>query len=307
MKPKVAITKGNAYTATKKVLELTDFKKMLKGKSKIVIKPNLVVAKKASEGITTDVNIVRAILDQIPSNKKISIVEGCSAATTSFELNGYLDLKKQYDIDIIDANLSEYKKVKVRKPLVLKSIKISKHVLNSDFLISVGKLKIHSIALITGSLKNMMGACPKEEKFKIHSFIPRSLIDLISLILPDFGVIDGIVANEMDENVSHPIKMGIILASKDCVALDSVASRVMGVEPEDVYYIKRSAEIGFGKINTNDIEIVGEKLEKIRRNFRRTFVLRSESQRLIIKLLFQMGLYEFTIPYIRKVKNLLAI
>ncbi len=269
LKSKVAVIKGNAYNATKKALELTDFKKLLKRKSKIVIKPNLVVARKASEGITTDVNIVRAILDKIPSNKKISIVEGSSAATTSFELNGYLDLKKEYDIDIIDANLSEYKEVNVRNPLALKSIKISKNVLNSDFLISVGKLKIHSIALVTGSLKNMMGICPKEEKFKIHSFIPKSLIDLISLILPDFGVIDGIVANEMDENVSHPIKMGIVLAGKDCVALDSVASRVMSIDPEEVYYIKKSSEIGFGKININDIEIVGEKIEKISRKFRR--------------------------------------
>jgi len=40
---KVAIIQGDAYHATVNALQLTNFKDKLKGKSKIVIKPNLVV------------------------------------------------------------------------------------------------------------------------------------------------------------------------------------------------------------------------------------------------------------------------
>ena len=298
MKPKVAITKGNAYTATKKVLELTDFKKMLKGKSKIVIKPNLVVAKKASEGITTDVNIVRAILDQIPSNKKISIVEGSQVATTSFKFNGYLDLEDEYDVDIIDANLSEYVEVKVKNPVIFKTIKISKVVFNSDFLISVGKLKIHSVAGVTLSLKNMMGVCPRSQKLKIHFYIPESFIDMLSILMPDFGVIDGIVGNEIDELKPYPVKVGVILASKDCVALDCVASEIMGIKPLKVPYISEIAKREFGIANMDEIEIVGEKIENVRKVFRRISFFKNYFRVITVRLLIKLGLFDSFFKYI---------
>ncbi len=308
LKSKVAIIKGNAYSATKKALKLTGFKKFIKNKKRIVIKPNLTTPEKAEKGITTDVNVVRAILDFIPKSKEIVIAEGpgASEAEEAFEANDYYELKKD-GIKFIDTNNDSLVEVKVKSPLSLKRVRMSKTVFNSDFLISVGKLKIHSIAKVTGTLKNMMGACPREQKGIIHAFVPISIVDLIKIKKPDFGVIDGIVANEIDEVVPSPIKMGIIIAGKDCVALDSVVSRIMGIEPNDVYYIKKIGEDGFGTTNMNDIEIVGEKIEKISKNFRRRFVLRSETERLAFKLLLQTGLYEPSIPIIRKVRKILSI
>jgi len=90
----VYLAEGNAYAATKHVLEMSNFSSMIKEKSKIVIKPNLAVSRRPNEGITTDVKVVRAILDKIPKKKKVVVLEGSTQATTSFKLNGYEDLKK---------------------------------------------------------------------------------------------------------------------------------------------------------------------------------------------------------------------
>ena len=292
---KIAVVKGNAYEATIKALELTDFKKLVEKKSNIVIKPNLTNFLKAKDGITTDVNIVRAILDQIPKPENVIVAEGPGGADAkhAFRFNGYYELEKDYGLRLLDVNNDEYVEIPVDDPLILRSIKISKTVFNSNFLISVGKLKIHSIAKVTGALKNMMGACPRQQKFKIHSFIPNSLVDLISIKNPDFGVIDGIVANEIDECVPHPVKMGIILASKDCIALDTISSEIMGIKALEVPYITEIARRGFGVANMDEINIDGEKIENVRRIFRRGgFNFISNSQRVISRILFRLGLLD---------------
>lgn len=292
---KVAIIKGNAYNATKKALEMTDFEKTIKGKSKIVIKPNLTTSAKANDGITTDVNVIRAILDQIPKPEKVVIAEGPGGASAdyTFKNNGYYELKEEYGIKIIDTNFDEFFELAIKKPLTLKKIKISKTVFSSDFLISAAKLKIHSVVNVTGSLKNLMGICPREQKLRIHCFLPHSLVDLISVKPPDFGVIDGIVANEIEECVPHPIKMGIILTSKDCVALDAVASDVMNVRLSEVPYILELAKRGYGNANLNEINVVGEKIENIRKNFKRkNFNLRSYGHTKIGRLLIKFGLLD---------------
>lgn len=291
---KVVISKGDAYEATVKALELTNFKELVRGKSRVVIKPNLTIAT-TEESIITDVNVVRAILDQISKPEKVIIAEGSSALVESdeaFKVNDYFELEKEYGVELIDVNNDEYVEVTVDKPLALKSIKISKTVLNSDFLVSVGKLKIHSIATVTGALKNMMGVCTRQQKLEIHTFIPNSLVDLISVLMPDFGIIDGIVANEIDECVPHPIKMGIVLASKDCVALDSIASEIMGIHPHDVPYIRKIINKKLSIADLDEIEIIGERVQDIKKNFQReSFNVRSKGQRFAALMLIKLRLF----------------
>jgi len=293
--PRVAIVKGDAYSATSSVLRLLRFKKLVKDKSNIVIKPNLTTAAGPNEGITTDVNVVRAILDQIPEIEKVTIAEGPGGADTehAFGVNGYLDLAKEYGIELIDVNSDEYTEISLKKPLCLQSIKMSKTIFESDFLISVAKLKVHSIAGVTLSLKNMMGACPKEQKLKIHALIPYSLVDLVSAKLPDFGIIDGIVGNEIDECVPHPVRMDIILGSDDCIALDVIASETMGINFRDVPYLWILAK-KCGILDVDEIEVLGEQICNVKKKFRKGGLNpRSDRQKVLAYLMLKTGTFDF--------------
>jgi len=288
----VAIAKGTGYEAAVKALHLTGFKQFAKGKKRIVIKPNLVVPVHSSKGITTDVNVVRAVLDCLPDCSKAVIAEGAFDTSETFKLDGYDKLASEYGVELVDLEKeAEWKEVKVKEPFVLKSIKMAKRVVESDFVVSVGKLKIHSQTTVTGAMKNMMGACPKDQRLRIHSYLPKSLIDLLSVKMPDFGVIDGIVANEMDENVPYPIRMNIVLAGEDCVALDRTATDVMCINPLAAEYIKMAFERGFGEF---EAKIVGESIEDVKKTFRtRGFSLRSDGQRIGCMMLIEIGAFEW--------------
>lgn len=290
---KVAIIRGNAYNATLRALELTKFRKIIKGRKKIIIKPNLVLPIHSTKGITTDVNVVRAILDFLPSSKKVIIADGSSEVEKTFKLNEYAKLAKEYGVQLMNLEKDEKIKVRINRPIVFREIDIAKTVLRSDFVISVAKLKIHSLTGITGSLKNMMGVCPKVQRLKLHAFLPYSLLDLFSIILPDFGIIDGIIGNEIDENIPHPVKVGVILASKDCVALDIVASEIMGINVEKVFHVCSMYRKRSWDKKNRQIEIVGEDIKNVKKIFKRkNFNLRSYTQKMIAHVLINLGIFD---------------
>jgi len=58
--------------------------------------------------------------------------------------------------------------------------------------------------------------------------------------------------------------MNLIIASKNALAADMVAANLMGFEPIEIDTFKWAWEAGMNPSNINDIQIVGEKLEKVR-------------------------------------------
>ncbi|MBD3230129.1 MAG: DUF362 domain-containing protein [Candidatus Lokiarchaeota archaeon] len=80
-------------------------------------------------------------------------------------------------------------------------------------------------------------------------------------IKPSLAVIDGVNAMEGDGPAFKGAKkdLGLIIASSDFIAADTIASYISGLYP--LKYIKRAGELGLGKYRLDQIEIVGEDLE----------------------------------------------
>ncbi|MHA1338227.1 MAG: 4Fe-4S binding protein, partial [Promethearchaeota archaeon] len=62
------------------------------------------------------------------------------------------------------------------------------------------------------------------------------------------------------------VKLDIIIAGYDPVALDTAICRIIDFNPDDVYYIKKLQEKGFGSA---EFEILGEPIENIKRMFKK--------------------------------------
>ncbi len=67
-----------------------------------------------------------------------------------------------------------------------------------------------------------------------------------------------------------PVKMDTIIASVDPVAADAIASRIMGFDPEMIDHIRWSHMSGVGDMN--NIEVVGDGVEAVKRVFERATV-----------------------------------
>ncbi|MEW6624666.1 MAG: DUF362 domain-containing protein [Bacillota bacterium] len=246
---------------------------------KVLLKPNLVHPKKSGSGHITDSRIVFALVELLLETgfkeKSIVLGEGCGVgfafATTLNETMecvkaaGLQPIKEKYGIDIVDLNKDVAVEMDVPDPLVMDKVKIAKTVLESDLIINLPVMKTHIRTGVTLSLKNMKGVLPGIEKRKTHKLgIDEGIADLNSLVRTSLSVVDGIVG--MEGNWEYPrdcVPLGLLIAGKDPVAVDTVCSKIMGFDPQKIRHINRAAEKQVGTMNESKIIVKGLQLNEI--------------------------------------------
>jgi uncharacterized protein (DUF362 family) len=270
--PIVSIVKGaRGHEPVFKALDLIDYKKALTGYDQVLIKINFITDKKWDTGATTDPIVVEAIikkLDKLPV--KAYVVESDATITNAdkaFEKTGMKEMCNRNGIEWL--NLRHVKgrvKIEIPNGEALKSITVPRIVTESA-IISAAKLKTHLNTKVTLGMKNMFGLLPDKLKGKYHmKGISKVVVDINSVLRSALTVIDGFMGMEGQGPVDGtPVQMNLIIAGTDPVATDATAARVMGFNPYEIKHIRKAHERGLGR---SEAEIIGEKLEAVRRKFK---------------------------------------
>jgi len=277
--PNVTISKGeNPIETTVNALTMiesdVDSALVRSGKKQILIKPNYINSKHPSTGITTDSRVIEGIVKFLATRKRMNgiiIGEGSGFADTlqAFKIAGVDEVAKRWNVKLIDLNQDEFIEVDVSDPLNLKKVRVAKTALESA-IISVPKLKPHRIATVTLSLKNMMGALASKGSMHMGTSLSENIIDLASVLKPRVAVVDGIIAGEGHETSGNPVAMNVIIAGTDPVAVDAVGAAVMGISPAEVKHLLLAEKKGLGTSNLDEITVLGEPIESVKRKFRRS-------------------------------------
>lgn len=271
-KTSVAILKGKQPSKMiQKALGLIRANELIKPDDKVLIKPNYVVAEHPSTGITTDSRVVECLIAFARSLGVEDIVVGEGGAgdtERAFDVVGIRDVTRSLKVGLVNLNKDSRIQVRVPQALALHQIGIAETALKSTRIINVPTLKVHHIALVTLCMKNLMGLIIP--KMIMHSHINEKIVDLASLFKGKvkINIVDGLVGSEVDEVNGSPVKMNLIIAGQDMVAVDTVATAVMGIDPNKVKYLTLAQETGLGVSNLKEIEVLGENIEEIERKFR---------------------------------------
>ena len=270
--PKVAIVKGTKpVDVTVKALRMIDVDEALSEEKPILIKPNYIDASHPSTGITTDSRVIEGVVKFLKNRgvKKIVIGEGSGFGDTfkAFKVAGVDEVAKRWNVGLVDLNEDEFVKLDPPSPLVFKRVKVAKTALEST-IISVPKLKPHRMTDVTLSIKNMMGVI--SPKGSMHRGLNKNIVDLASIVKPSIAVVDGIVAGEGHETSGSPVEMNLVIAGTDPVAVDAVGAAVMGINPKNVKHLRLAEKEGLGTCDLEQIEIVGEPIESVKKKFRKS-------------------------------------
>jgi ferredoxin len=116
----------------------------------------------------------------------------------------------------------------------------------------------------------MLGSIPGNGKKNIHLIAPKptvfakALVDIYQMVQPHLIIMDAIVGMEGNgPNAGSPRKVGLILAGRDSVAMDAVASSIIGFEPMAVPTIRFAHQRGLGVGELDTVNIVGESMENV--------------------------------------------
>lgn len=262
---------------------------IINSESHVLVKPNLVRSIQSGTGMITDCRVTEAVvklaLEQSPvrvvigegSGYGYDVTGGRSDTLEAFKISGTREVAERLGVDLIDLNRDEIVEVEIPDCYVMKRVNVARTAYESDVIISLPVMKTHRRTIVTLSLKNMKGVMPMEEKKKTHRMgLERAVVDLNTVVKPDFTVVDGIVGLGGLWVSEDAVNMDVILASQDPVAVDSIGARLMGFDPSRILMLKLASEKGLGTTDLEQIEIKGEAIEDVGKKFK-------DSQRALIE------------------------
>jgi uncharacterized protein (DUF362 family) len=170
-------------------------------------------------------------------------------------------------IEFVDLNRDELAKVKLKANYSgLGELWLPRTVLDSDFVVSMPKVKTHHWAGVTLSLKNMFGIVPGMKygwpKNLLHWHgIHESILDICATEPIHFVIADGITAMEGNGPLQGTAReLGRIVLAADPVAADATCARLMGFDPHRVQHLSEGGRF-LGNLRADRITMLAERME----------------------------------------------
>jgi uncharacterized protein (DUF362 family) len=286
---------GAIRDAVRRAIDLVcDLRDIVRPGQTVVLKPNVFAPRPAPT--TTDPRVVVAVgeLCREAGARQVVIAEGRSISTARyrkgasttrgcFEATGMAQAVSEAGFEIVYLEEDEFREVDIPGGQVLCKASVPKTILEADVFINMPVMKIHSLTLVTLAIKNLHGIVSDYDKLYKHCYrelaLARKLSDILRIRRVDLNVMDALLGQEADHATDgRPVEMGLVLASRDAVAMDAIAGLVMGIDPAEVDTTRLAAEAGLGEADPERIEVLGESVEAVKRPFERPDVELSEAK-----------------------------
>ncbi len=259
----------------------------------------------AVESYVTHPEVVRALGELLfeAGASKIYIVEAV-ADERAYPEYGYEDIASDLGATLLDLNrpdpFAAFKYMPVGAGFnVYENYYLNRQLEEIDTFVSVAKLKCHWSTGVTLAMKNLIGLTPLEyyrwEKEDSHrsalhgrpntydyqTRLPDVIVDLNRARPIHLAVIDGILTVDGGEGPwqdVQPQATAVLIAGKNPVSTDAVATAVMGFDPtveapeapflRAKNHLAQASLAGLGPCRLEEIPVVGAKIEDVRGNFR---------------------------------------
>jgi uncharacterized protein (DUF362 family) len=239
---------------------MTNFVK--KGQT-VVIKPNMAWDKTPEMAANTNPLLIKRIVEHCmkAGAKKVYVFDNSTHNwVQSYKTSGIEKAAKSAGAKVAPGDSeSYYHEVSIAGGKSLKKTKVHELVMDSDVLINVPVLKHHSSTKMTASLKNLMGAVWDRKWW--HSNDLHQCIADFGLFdkKPALNVIDCynvmLSGGPMGVSLANVTNMKAQILSKDMVAADTAAARLMNIEPDYIDYIPIAYKMGIGNMDLPSLNI----------------------------------------------------
>lgn len=256
---------GTVYSAVKKSVDLLGgFGTFVKPGMRVLIKPNLLSALAPERAVTTNPEVVKAVIRLVKEAKGIPFLGDChGGVVTGTEIllaeTGMAQAAAEAGAEIVNLE-------KLGSDLY-GAVTISRGVKEFGLIINLCKFKTHGLTLLTGAVKNSFGLVPGMQKAAMHRIYPdindfcEMLLRVSGIVKPGLSIMDGVIGMEGDGPAGgEPRKIGLILAAKVPLALDYIMAKIAGVAPLAVPVLAGAVKQGF---KSEEVMTVGEPLEEV--------------------------------------------
>lgn len=237
----------------------------------VLIKPNLFSAHPPEHAVTTHPEIVRQVVLLCVKVGAARIWVGDSPVGMHGEQELWSRTRMTGAIAQTPAQLRSWQGKQMAVNCGDDTLAVPEWYREVDVVISLAKLKTHALTTLTCGLKNVYGIISGPAKSQFHVKYPSPLamaaflVRVHAALKPTLTIADAVLAMEGNGPAhGHPLPVGVILASRDAVALDAVACSALHIPPDAVPMIKLAAASHLGVMDLARIECVGSGVERLR-------------------------------------------
>jgi uncharacterized protein (DUF362 family)/ferredoxin len=251
--------------------ELGGMQAFVRPGQKVLIKPNMLAGKSPDKAVTTHPALVRAVILLVREAGGIASVGDSPGVGTPVQVArrcGIMDV-----IEETGATFAPFCESVRIGPVgrTFQQLELARDVVEADVIINLPKLKTHGMMGLTCGVKNLFGAVVGMRKPALHlqagadkSLFALMLLELAEHIRPALTIVDAIVGMEGNGPGSgDPVPIGALLAGNDALAIDTVATRLVGMTPGDVWTGRMAQQTRRPGSNLADIALFGDSLERL--------------------------------------------
>ena len=248
--PIVAITKAMSEgRSLEKALDLLPMDKIIQKGDKVIITPNWVKDKSLKDGVVVGPKTLKKLIQYIKTKEpsKIVIATGSGGAKTPDVMKsvGYDKIIEEENLEFVDMNYGPFIDLELNHEII-KSTPINEVIKDADVIISFTQLKYHEEATVTAAIKNIaMGyppasihGYPKKQTGiheDLHGFI-RCFAKKVPIDLSIISLDKAMIGTGPSDGMAVDTP-GLVIASTDPVAADSIGARLLGFLPQAVCYL----------------------------------------------------------------------
>ena len=245
--------------------DLGGIEQLIDSGSRILLKPNIVVAKPNSTGATTNPLILDALIENLMRTSPREIIIGESSqigddTLEAYKVTGVQDVAQKWKVTILDFKKDRQISIDIPLGRVLKKVLVAETVMKVDYLINLPILKVHSQTKVTIGMKNLKGCIPDQEKSRFHRLnLDQCIVDLNTILIPDLTIVDATLCSLNWELGGMPVRLNTVLASKNTLAVDIIAASMLGYSVDEITHLQLAAQAGLGPDNQGEIHIISPK------------------------------------------------
>ncbi len=220
---------------------------------KILLKPNILYAAQPAKAVTTHPSVLKAVIKYLQKNSNTIFVGDSPAFQNQEAAASKAGLKQVTDeCGATWQDFTQTATIPAPDGKLVKNFQLATILKDVDIVISLPKMKTHSLMYYTGAIKNLFGLVPGLSKSALHLRFPdrdnfaQMIVDLNLAVKPNYAIMDAIVGMEgPGPGSGYPRNVGLLLASDNVLALDLTAARIMGYKAETLPILSQALECGF--------------------------------------------------------------
>jgi len=261
-KDKLVIGKGDSpYELTKAIIEeFGGISKFIKKDDIVLIKPNVGWDRTPQQAANTNPFAVKAVVElSLKAGAKTVIVTdiSCNDPRRCFRRSQIASEAEKAGANVILPGDSEFVKVDL-KGEILGIWPILESFIITDKVINMPIVKHHNLAKATLGMKNWYGMLGGRRN-RLHQNIDIGIADLASAMKPTLTILDGyrilftngpVGGSLNDVRIEKTMAVGL-----DQVAIDALGAELLGINPENIGYLKIGQKRGLGNIDYKKLKI----------------------------------------------------